>query len=239
LGIEEKILNPTMTTAQRPHSANGRNPKIRSNFQLSNWPNVSIFLQAPMKTIHLFNSRCRHPRRNLPVEVNRKRGESNFVSAFTKAYIASIARHGIGTNEFALSGFGIADFIWLAWRHSANSDDGTALSVKKIKSRRTWQKLTAFEMKLTDWRKGFGQAYRYSYFADLAIVVLPPDTAKTAEADLKLFRKLSVGLWSFDKTSGKIRKIFTPRHSKPRNAKAKEKALESLGRSLKFSKFVK
>jgi hypothetical protein len=192
-----------------------------------------------MKTIHLFNSRCRHPRRNLPVEVNRKRGESNFVSAFTKAYIASIARHGIGTNEFALSGFGIADFIWLAWRHSANSDDGTALSVKKIKSRRAWQKLTAFEMKLTDWRKGFGQAYRYSYFADLAIVVLPPDTAKTAKAELKLFRKLSVGLWSFDKTSGKIRKIFTPRHSKPRNAKAKEKALESLDRSLKFSKFVK
>jgi hypothetical protein len=192
-----------------------------------------------MKTIRLFNSRCRHPRLNLPVEVNRKRGESNFVSAFTKAYIASIARHGIGTNEFALSGFGIADFIWLAWRHSVNSDDGTALSVKKIKSRRVWQKLTAFEMKLTDWRKGFGQAYRYGYFADLAIVVLPPDTAKTAEAESKLFRKLGVGLWSFDKTSGKIRKIFTPRHSKPRNAKAKEKALESLERSLKFRKLVK
>jgi hypothetical protein len=202
-------------------------------------PNVSIFLQAPMKTIPLFNSRCRHPRRNLPVEVNRKRGESNFVSAFTKAYIASIARHGIGTNEFALSGFGIADFIWLAWRHSANSEDGTALSVKKTKSQRPWQKLTAFEMKLTDWRKGFGQAYRYSYFADLAVVVLPPDTAKTAEAELKLFRKLDLGLWSFDKTSGKIRKIFTPRHSKPRNAKAKEKALESLERSLKFRKLVK
>jgi hypothetical protein len=192
-----------------------------------------------MKTMHLFNSRCRHPRRNLPAEVNRKRGESNFVSAFTKAYIASIAPHGIGTNEFALSGFGIADFIWLAWRHSANSDDGTALSVKKIKSQRVWQKLTAFEMKLTDWRKGFSQAYRYSYFADLAIVVLPPDTAKAAEAELSLFRKLSVGLWSFDKTSGKIRKLFTPRHSKPRNTKAKEKALESLGRSLKFRKLAK
>ena len=173
------------------------------------------------------------------VVVSRKRGESNFVSSFSKAYIASIAPHGIGASEFALSGFGIADFIWLAWRHSANSDDGTALSVKKIKSQCAWKKLTAFEMKLTDWRKGFAQAYRYSYFADLAIVVVPPDISKTAKAELSLFRKLGVGLWSFDKTSGKIRKLFTPRNSQPRSATAKEKALESLGRSLKFRKLAK
>jgi hypothetical protein len=198
-----------------------------------------IPLLTLMKTAQIINSRLRHPRRNLPAEVGRKRGESNFVSAFTKAYIASIAPHGIGASEFALSGFGIADFIWLAWRHSAKSEDGTALSIKKIKSQLAGRKLTAFEMKLTDWRKGFAQAYRYSYFADLAIVVLPPDTAKVAEAELSLFRKMGVGLWSFEKASGRIRKLFVPRHSKPRNARAKEKALESLSRSLKFCQFAK
>ena len=179
-----------------------------------------------MKTAQIISSRLRHPRRNLPAEIGRKRGESNFVSAFTKAYIASIAPHGIGASEFA-------------WRHSTTSEDGTALSVKKIKSQLAGRKLTAFEMKLTDWRKGFAQAYRYSYFADLAIVVLPPDSVKAAEAELSLFRKLGVGLWSFEKTSGRIRKLFTPCHSKPRNARAKEKALESLSRSLKFRQFAK
>ena len=187
----------------------------------------------------MFDFKLRHPRRNLPVRVGRKRGESNFVSAFTKAYIASIAPHGIGGSEFALSGFGIADFVWLAWRQSAASEDGTALSVENMKAQLALQKLTAFEMKLTDWRKGLAQAYRYSYFADVALVVLPLDAAKTAKAELKLFRDLGVGLWSFDKASGKIRKLFTPRYAKPRNARAREKALESLGRFLKFSKFGK
>lgn len=192
-----------------------------------------------MKTAHIFDFRHRHPRRNLPAGVGRKRGESNFVSAFTKAYITSISPHGIGGSEFALSGFGIADFVWLAWQQSEASEDGTALSVENIKAQLARQKLTAFEMKLTDWRKGLAQAYRYTYFADVALVVLQPDVAKNAKAELKLFRALRVGLWSFDKATGKIRKLFTPRHAKPRNVRAREKALESLGRFLKFSKFGK
>ncbi|MGH9429013.1 MAG: hypothetical protein ACRD2L_22240 [Terriglobia bacterium] len=66
------------------------------------------------------------------------------------------------------------------------------------------QMLTAFEMKLIDWRKGLAQAYCYSHFADVAIVVLPPDAAKTAEAELQLFRELSGGLWSFDMITGEL-----------------------------------
>lgn len=194
-----------------------------------------------MTTAHIFDFKNRHPRRNLPLGVSRKRGESSFVSAFTKAYIASIAPHGIGGSEFAMAGFGIADFVWLAWRQSAASEDDTALSVEKLKSQIARKKLTAFEMKLTDWRKGLAQAYRYSYFADVAIVVLPTDASKAAKAELQLFRKLGVGLWSFDKTTGKIRKLFTPRYAKPRNARANKKALESLHHflNLKFSKFRK
>lgn len=199
----------------------------------------SFVQYVPVKTAHLFDFRLRHPRRNLPARVSRKRGESNFVSAFAKAYIVSVAPNGFGGNEFALSGFGIADFVWLAWQHSSAGEDATALSIEKIKTQLAREKLTAFEMKLTDWRKGLSQAYRYGYFADLAVVVVPPNTVKVAKAELKQFRKLGVGLWSFDKVTGKIRRIFTPRGSKPRNARAKEKALESLGRFLKFSKYGK
>ena len=177
------------------------------------------------------------PRQNLPLVSSRKRAESNFVTAFARAYTESASQRGIGGREFQLSGFGIADFVWLAWQHSTSKADASAMSLEKIKSCLLLQKLTAFEMKMTDWRKGLAQAYRYSYFADLAIVVLPPEAARTAKAELKLFRRLGVGLWTFDKTTGRIRKLFVPRNSKPRNTSAKKKAIESLGRFIKFSKF--
>jgi len=197
------------------------------------------FRSIPMNTAQLLKFKQRHPRRNLPAALARKRGESNFVSTFSKAYIASIASGGIGGKEFALSGFGIADFVWIAWQSAVNPDEGSALSIEKLKSLLNRHKLTAFEMKLSDWRKGLAQAYRYSYFADLAVVVLPPDLAATAKAALDRFRASSIGLWSFDPATGAIRKLFTPRSSGPRNSKAKERALDSIGRVLKFSKLRK
>ncbi|HWD92524.1 MAG TPA: hypothetical protein VG938_09255 [Verrucomicrobiae bacterium] len=190
-----------------------------------------------MKTAQILDFKLRHPRRNLPETVSRKRGESNFVSAFSKAYIASFAPCGIGGSEFALAGFGIADFVWLSWKQSSGGSDGTALSLEKIKSELARRRLTAFEMKLSDWRKGLSQAYRYGYFADRTIVVLTVETAKLARKELALFRKLNVGLWGFDQTTNRIWKCFTPRVSKPRNAKAREKALDLLGTFVKFRKF--
>lgn len=192
-----------------------------------------------MKTVQLLKFKQRHPRRNLPAALARKRGESNFVSSFSKAYIASIEPGGIGGKEFALSGFGIADFVWIAWQNSVNPDEGNALSIEKLKSLIHRHKITAFEMKLTDWRKGLAQAYRYSYFADLAVVVLPPTLAAVAKADLDLFRMANIGLWIFNPATGAIRKVFTPRRSGPRSPRAKEKALKSLGRSLQFRQFSK
>ncbi|HRY49119.1 MAG TPA: hypothetical protein P5186_13810 [Candidatus Paceibacterota bacterium] len=192
-----------------------------------------------MKTAHMFDFRLCHPRRNLPLKVARKRGESNFVSAFARAYIASVAPHGIGGSEFSLSGYGIADFVWLAWRRSAADDDGTAISAERIKHELGRRKLTAFEMKLSDWRKGISQTYRYSYFADVAILVLPPETAALALAEIDIFRRLGVGLWSFHKASKKISKLFTPGNSRARNVKAREKALDALTRSVQLSKFFK
>src|SRR5271163_134860 len=138
----------------------------------------------PMKAAQLLKFKQRRPRRNLPVALARKRGESNFVSTFSKAYVESVAFIGIGGREFALPGFGIADFVWISWRNPVNPDGGSALSIEQ-------HKLTAFEMKLSDWRKGLAQAYRYTYFADLTLVVLPPDLAAVAKADLAHFRASS------------------------------------------------
>jgi hypothetical protein len=190
-----------------------------------------------MKKTEMLRFKKRHPRRNLPAPLSRKRGESNFVSSFSRAYVASLTSQGVGGKEFALSGFGIADFVWVAWRNKVNPAEATGLSVEQIKSLLTGHKLTAFEMKLSDWRKGLSQAYRYSYFADLAVVVLPPPVAENAE--IQLFRDLNIALWSFDPSTQMIAKLFTPKSSGPRNAKAKDRALEALGRCLQLGQFRK
>lgn len=192
-----------------------------------------------MNAAQLLKFRQHHPRRNLPAALARKRGESNFVAAFAKAYISSVSPRGVGGREFALPGFGIADFIWIAWRNALNPNEGKALSIERIKSLLIRHELTAFEMKLSDWRKGLSQAYRYSYFADLAVVVLPPGLSATAKGDLSLFRESNVGLWSFNPDTGTIRKLFTPRSRGPRNLRAKDRALDSIGRVLKLGKLFK
>ncbi len=186
----------------------------------------------------ILNFRTQNPRRNLPAELGKKRGEANFAGAFERVYLEHHSRSGVGGRYFAMSGFGIADFVWISWRSSSNPEEATALSLETIKKRLNRQHLTAFEIKLASWRKAVSQAYRYGYFADRAVVVLPPEAAKVAKAHLCLFRKLRVGLWSFDSNTGKIRKFFTPR-PQPRNPYAKEKAIELLARRLNFRELFK
>src|SRR5688572_22636146 len=146
------------------------------------------------------------PRKNLRPNVSRKRGEANFVSGFTKAYLTLIGGAGFGGQEFPLAGFGIADFVWLSWQKTPT--EGTALSLEHLQQLVSKQRLSAFEMKLKDWRRGLIQAFRYRYFADRAILVLPPKAAMVAKENLPLFCRLGVGLWCFDSPSNRIQRLF-------------------------------
>ena len=56
--------------------------------------------------------KSRDPRRNLPEASYRKRGESNFVGNFERAFLQENS-NGFGGRQFAVSGFGIADFVWV------------------------------------------------------------------------------------------------------------------------------
>jgi len=185
-----------------------------------------------MNTAHVFNFKMRQPRRNLPAKAARKRGEANFVSAFSKAYIESVAPKGIGGREFPLAGFGIADFVWVAW--CPNGRDGTALTLERLKAVLTKHRFTAFEMKLTDWRKGLTQAYRYSYFADRSILVVPPTVAVLARKELPMFKELGVGLWSFDIECGRITRHFTSRATAPKSESVRDRAVAILSRKVYF-----
>lgn len=187
-------------------------------------------------TTQFLKFKARDPRLNLPPETGRKRAESNFVIKFMDAYLRQASPRGVGGKHFALSGFGIADFVWIAWRNSTNGNEGSSLSLERLKSRLEKHLLTAFEMKMTDWRRGLAQAYRYGHFADKAILVVPPNTAILALKNKKLFQRLNVGLWSFDPDSEKIRKLVTAKSLGARNATARAKAFELICRRLNLGK---
>jgi hypothetical protein len=176
---------------------------------------------------------CHDTRRNLPIASSSKRGESNFVAKFEKAYLASeLKKFSTETEfatgrEFALNGFGRADMLFMAWSTSSNAQDFTALALKSLK-------LTAFEAKLKDWRKGLMQASQYRFFANRAVLVLPSGAAATAIGFLEAFRALNVGLWEFDTATESLKRHFTPRLGKPLNTKAREKAIHLISSKLKF-----
>lgn len=171
-------------------------------------------------------------RRNLPSVSSSKRGESNFLARFERAYFAQ--EKGLAGQEFAagrefgLEGYGRADVLWLAWKKSPVMDDFSALSLNKRIH------VTAIEAKLKDWRKGLQQASRYRHFANRALLVLPPNTARIALGYLETFKNLNVGLWEFDAASGRIIKHTTPRVRRAINERAREKAIQIIHRHLNF-----
>ena len=171
--------------------------------------------------------------RNLPRTAARKTSELNFLRKFERSYIAEELGIAIAGREFALEGFGRADLVWLAWAADAASDDFTALALKKR------VRLTAIEAKISDWRKGLQQAFRYRYFAHRSLLVLPMETAAVAARFINTFRRLRVALWGFDTKTGRLRKWFTPRCSQPISSAALQKALHVIESSLELSQSPK
>lgn len=169
-------------------------------------------------------------RKNLPTAGTR--GESNFLAKFERVFLESeVLKKGpdklAAGREFAVEGYGRADVLFLAWKESPECEDFRALALKSLK-------LTAFEAKLKDWRKGLVQASRYKHFANRAILVLPSATAKIAREYLQTFRDLQVGLWEFDSEKLRIIRHTTPRARRAKNSKARDKALHELQKTLKF-----
>lgn len=154
------------------------------------------------------------PRRNLPSYLAKNSNESKFQHAFEKAYLALPEQAAIIAREFSLHLYGIADLVCYDAR------------CNKLK-------LTAFEFKVDGWRSAFQQAYRYSYYADRSIVVVPPEIANRAFEQIDVFRLASIGLWSFDSTTKTIRKLCSPR-SRPKSSSARMKAESVISEHLSF-----
>jgi hypothetical protein len=123
-------------------------------------------------------------------------------------------------------GYGIADFVWMDYSERGKRSG--------IATREPF--LTAFEMKLKDWRRALSQAYRYSYYSDRAIVVLPTEVADRAQGYLHAFQRLGIGLWSYDPKSATINMRFTPSNAKAKNPVAREKAVRRISAKVNLRK---
>jgi hypothetical protein len=160
------------------------------------------------------------PRWNLPGRKGVATFEDRFTIAFTRAYLEQFkAIHSRGertelvcAREIPVNGYGIADLAVVAWKPAP----GLVYDDIQEFSRMAKPIIRAFEMKLSDWRKGLSQAGRYKYFANQSILVLPEKLVSSGKVNVETFRLVGTGLWSFDLESGRIRSVSTPRPRKPK-----------------------
>ncbi len=171
-----------------------------------------------------------HPQSNLPAIKAGSAAESMFAAAFTESYWRNASRVHSGSSktqmyfarEIPVSGLGIADLVSVAW----NPEKGLRFSFHEDGApEQSHSTVRAFELKLDNWKKGLMQAYRYKFFSDSSILVLPSEKLSPALKHIDAFFNLQVGLWGYNQDSGCIRSHFTPRPARPENEKYRVLAL--------------
>jgi len=188
-------------------------------------------------SLHVPKLIFREPRRNLPSNTSRKNAERNYTIAFARAYVSQIVsiHHKIVhseinfAREIPINGLGIADFV-VIFRDAIklnNKEKASSIFSSSV--------IRAFELKMTNWRKALMQAHRYKYFANVSIVILPPEILKTASRFLDTFKSVKIGLWGFNARNNRIIQLYTPRPSKPFVIQYKLRAMKLVSKASKLS----
>lgn len=102
---------------------------------------------------------------------------------------------------------------------SGLEDEGfIRLSDDRISLAREYEKVAknsiAIEAKLKNWKRALKQAYRYKWFSELSYVCLPSSNIGPAKTHIEEFKKLEVGLVSYD-DDNKFDFIYTPPPAQP------------------------
>ena len=170
------------------------------------------------------------PERNLPGRRPRViTAETRFTIQFARSYMSyfRIIHHRSNkdqitcTRQLAVNGFGIADLVSVTWNYKFMNSVGVDDFIFQVKPT-----VRAFEIKLSNWRRGMSQAHRYRYFADASILVLPKNIIENALCYMDTFKKIKVGLWTFDMKSKRITSYYTPRPIHAFELKYKRQALQ-------------
>ena len=167
-------------------------------------------------------------------------GEEWFTIQFAQAYLGQqLAVHRrsrknnvVCVRQVSVNGFGIADLVSVSWELRPDLNHNGSVSAEEFLLNFK-PAIRAFEIKLDNWRKGMIQAHRYRFFSNAAILLLPADKVSNALRYIETFKKIHVGLWSFDPTSRKIIAYYTPRPSYSVQTKYTVKALQKMANTSK------
>jgi len=174
----------------------------------------------------------KHPLENLKGTSFPKNKETKFGNAFSDHYFCNFTKIHSRTHfnnyyflkEVPIYGLGISDLLSIGWK----GKDDILEDILNGKNAHSKLKVRAFEFKLKDWRGGLFQAYRYSYYADTSILVVPLNTFENAFPALVTFKKLNIGLWGYDEEKNILKIAYTPRSSKNLGKKYKDKFVLTL-----------
>lgn len=179
-------------------------------------------------TPRIYEYNFHHPQKNFSGGKKRPSPETVFAEKFARSYSERFLHIHSGTckdntlfiREVPVSGNGIADLVVFSWDRSLARQASTSLNLEELDPT-----VRAFELKLSNWRKGIMQAHRYKYFSHASILVLPKNRVQSVQSELDLFRKLGVGLWGFALETGSITCFYTPRPRQQHIPKQVQKAI--------------
>lgn len=84
--------------------------------------------------------------------------------------------------------------------------------------------LWAFEVKISDWKKGFVQADNYLNYANRSVLLLPGKTAELMSEKVEMFKSAGIGLWLFDEDKmldiSSLKILAWPKRIVPRSSEA-------------------
>jgi len=191
-----------------------------------------------MHTGYIGTCEFTHPRANLGPPWTSHNPEERFAHSFAQAYnrkyvwvhSGAMKTLRLFAHEVPVNGFGIADLVTVSWKAGVFASSGSRhVSLDVLKNLQPT--VRAFEVKLSNWRRGLMQAHRYRFFSDAAILVIPDSKLHLAEKYLSTFHNLNVGLWSYNEISEVISTVFTPRPRRPMQSHHREKAIERVLRA--------
>lgn len=150
-----------------------------------------------LNTCRIYEYPFHNPQKNFSREDTRSNQEDVFAEQFAQTYCNKFKQIHSDTSkdrtmfmrEVPGYGHGIADLLVFSWANTLISSESIPLDLQQLDPT-----VRAFELKLSDWRRGMMQAHRYKYFSHASILVLPRNRLKSVKPELSLFRKLRVGL---------------------------------------------
>lgn len=77
------------------------------------------------------------------------------------------------------------------------------------------QKLYSIEAKVSNWRRGFYQAYRYKWFSDYSFLALHKKFINPAIKNIQYFKKYNIGLIMVDSENKSLKSLYLPAKEKP------------------------